>query len=155
MVTRRLKEFLDRNGIAYETIPHRTTYTAQRTAQATHIPGKDVAKTVVVKVDGRLILVALPASEKVDLDQIRDATEANRVELAAEDDFRDAFPGCEVGAMPPFGNLYDMEVWVDGRLAEDEKIAFNAGSHDEMIRVRYQDFDRLVRPRVLALAAKR
>jgi Ala-tRNA(Pro) deacylase len=155
MIARRLIEFLDRNGVPYETISHRPTYTAQRTAQAAHIRGKDVAKTVVVRIDGRLALVVLPASELVDLDQIRSATEANRVELATEDDFRDAFPGCEVGAMPPFGNLYDMEVYVDERLSDDERIAFNAGSHTEMIRLPYREFERLVCPRVISLSASR
>jgi Ala-tRNA(Pro) deacylase len=155
MVAQRLKEFLDQNGVRYETIAHRTTYTAQRTAQAAHIPGKDVAKTVVVNLDGRMALVVLPASEHVDLRQLQAATGTKQVDLAAEGEFRDAFPGCEVGAMPPFGNLYGMDVYVDGRLSEDEHIAFNAGSHTDVIRLRYRDFERLVHPKVLTLSSSR
>jgi Ala-tRNA(Pro) deacylase len=144
-----LRDFLDRNEIRYVTITHSPAYTAQGIAASAHIPGRELAKTVMVKLDGRLAMAVLPASKRVDLDHLRQVAKAKRAELCDETEFKDAFPGCEVGAMPPFGNLYGMEVYVEETLKEDEEIAFNAGSHTELIRLAYSDFERLVKPRVL------
>ncbi|MDP3772923.1 MAG: YbaK/EbsC family protein [Gemmatimonadales bacterium] len=152
MPVQRLKEFLDANGVKYVEISHSPGYTAQELAAAAHVPGKEWAKTVVVKVDGRLAMAVLPASSRVILDLLRQATGAKNVELATEREFADRFPGCELGAMPPFGNLYDMDVFVEERLANDEEIAFNAGTYTEVIKLAYQDYQRLVKPKVLKFA---
>lgn len=151
MSATRLREFLDENGVKYEEIRHRAAYTAQEVAASAHVPGRDMAKTVVVKVDGRLALAIVPAAERVDVIRLKDAAHAASVTIAVEQDFRTAFPECELGAMPPFGNLYGVPVYVDAHLAEDERIAFNAGSHTEVMRLAYKDFEKLVHPTVVPL----
>jgi len=151
MPAQKLKKYLDGHNIEYVTISHSPAYTAQRIAELTHIPGKELAKTVIVKLDGKYAMAVLPASGRVDLDYLKRGTKAEQVEIASEAEFKDLFPDCEVGAMPPFGNLYDMEVYVAEQLADDEEIAFNAGSHTELVRMSYKDFSRLVTPRVIAL----
>jgi Ala-tRNA(Pro) deacylase len=147
-----LKEFLDRNDVAYETIPHPPAYTAQDVAAAADVPARQVAKTVMVKIDGEMAMVVLEAPDKVDMERLRVVTGAGTIELAEEDEFRDLFPNCEPGAMPPFGNLWDMPVFVDQHLREDEVIAFNAGTHDELMRLAYSAFERLVEPVVAELS---
>ena len=126
MPVRRLREFLDREKVRYVSIRHSPAYTAQEIAASAHIRGRELAKVVVVKLDGTMALAVLPASVKVDLDLLRQATGARRVELATESEFASSFPECELGAMPPFGGLYGMTVYSDARLAEDTEIAFNA-----------------------------
>ena len=155
MPVQTLREFLDRNRIKYVTISHSAAHTAQEVAASAHIPGRAMAKTVIVKLDGRLAMAVLPSSEMVDLELLADAAFAQRAELADEDEFRDRFPDCELGAMPPFGNLYGMDVYVADSLAEDDEIAFNAGSHTEVIRMAYPDYARLVKPRILRFGAPR
>ncbi len=154
MPVRRLKEFLDSQQIKYVTISHSPAFTAQQIAATAHVPGKELAKTVMVLVDGKMAMAVLPASLRVDLDHLQEIIGARRIELADERSFRDKFPECEVGAMPPFGNLYGMDVYVADSLAEDDEIAFNAGSHTELIRMAYADFERLVKPKVLAFTAR-
>ena len=155
MPTKKLREFLDSQGIKYMAIPHQVAYTARQTAAVTHIPNKELAKTVIVKIDGLLAMAVLPASNEVDLSLLRAAIGANNVSLAKETEFKDQFPECEIGAMPPFGNLYGMTVYVDESLTKDTNIAFNAGSHYELLQVAYADFERLVKPRVVSFAALR
>jgi len=145
----KLKDFLDQNKIKYTVINHSEAYTAQEVAASSHIPGKEIAKTVMVKMDGRMSMAVLPASCKIDFDLLKKASGAKEVTLAGETEFKDTFPGCDVGAMPPFGNLYDMDVYSAEKLAEDDEIAFNAGSHTELIRLSYKDFEMLVKPKVL------
>jgi Ala-tRNA(Pro) deacylase len=152
MPATKLKEFLDSHGVRYVSIRHSISYTAQEIAASAHVRGKEMAKTVIVRIDGKLAMAVLPASPKVDLNMLRNAVGADHVEIAAEKDFRESFPECEVGAMPPFGNLYGMDVYVDPSLGKDYEIAFNAGTHLELIRMKYADFEKLVRPKVLALA---
>lgn len=142
----RLKDFLDKEHVKYVTIGHSPAYTAQEIAALTHTPGRELAKTVIIKVVGELAMVVLPASEKVRLDHLREALGTSDVELANETEFKGAFPDCETGAMPPFGNLYGMKVFVAQTLREDDEIAFNAGSHDELIRLPYAEYERLVHP---------
>lgn len=149
MPVQELKNFLDFEHVKYVSIRHSPAYTAQEIAASAHIPGKELAKTVMVKVEGEMAMAVLPASEKVDLPGLRDAIGARRVELASEEEFRNRFPGCELGAMPPFGNLYGMDVYVSESLSRDKEIAFNAGSHTELIRLAYRDFHRLAKPKVL------
>jgi Ala-tRNA(Pro) deacylase len=152
MPATKLKQFLDRNNVPYLTIAHSPAYTAQQIAQVAHVSGRELAKTVILKIDGGLAMAVLPATHHVDLELLRDSLDARTVELAHEVDFETAFPGCELGAMPPFGNLWHVPVYVAEALAEDEQIAFNAGTHTELIQMAYVDFERLVKPRVLHLA---
>jgi Ala-tRNA(Pro) deacylase len=153
MPAKKLKEFLDSEKVKYVSIGHSVAYTAQEIAASAHIPGQELAKTVVVKLDGEMVLAVLPATARVDLELLRKASGAKSAELARENEFAGIFPGCELGAMPPFGNLYGLEVFVAQRLAEDDYIAFNAGTHTELIQMSYADFERLARPRVLKLSA--
>ncbi len=150
----RVKQFLDDNNVRYTTVAHSPAFTAQEIAASAHVPGRELAKTVMVKLDGRMAMAVLPASFRIDLERLAAGAGAGRAELAGESEFRDLFGDCEIGAMPPFGNLYDLEVYVDESLAEDEEIAFNAGSHAELIRLAYAEFARLVEPRQLAFAAR-
>lgn len=142
----RLREFLDKEHVKYVTIGHSPAFTAQEVAASAHIPGKQLAKSVVVRIDGELALAVMPASDNIELDRLKAAVGASEVGIASEDEFRDLFPDCETGAMPPFGNLYDMQVFVSQELREDEEIAFNAGSHSELVKLAYADFERLVKP---------
>ncbi len=152
MPVRKLKEFLDAQQVKYVTINHSPAYTAQEVAASAHVRGKEMAKTVMVTLDGQMAMAVLPASQKISFDLLGEASGAGNVQLASEQAFRDMFPGCEVGAMPPFGNLYGMHVYASKRLSEDEEIVFNAGSHTELIRLAYKDFDRLVKPKVARIA---
>jgi Ala-tRNA(Pro) deacylase len=147
----RLKDFLDQEHVKYVTIGHSPAFTAQEIAAMAHIPGKELAKTVVVKIDGELAMVVTSASEQVELNHLKETLGADEVDLASESDFKDSFPDCETGAMPPFGNLYGMNVFVSQALREDEQIAFNAGSHSELVRLPYTEFQRLVHPTPLAM----
>lgn len=152
MPVQKLKHFLDEHETKYVTIRHSRAYTAQEVAASAHIPGKEMAKTVMIEVDGEMAMAVLPAPFQVDLEQLREAIGAGHIELATEETFRDFFPNCELGAMPPFGNLYGMQTYVAAALAEDEEIAFNAGTHTELIRLAYEDYERLVQPTVLPFA---
>jgi len=149
MPLKKLIDFLDESGVKYLKLSHSPAYTAQEIAASAHIPGKELAKTVMVKVDGAMAMAVLPASYRVDFKLMKKASGSKKVELAGENEFKELFPECEVGAMPPFGNLYDMDVYVAESLAEDEEITFNAGSHTELIKLAYADFERLVQPKVL------
>lgn len=149
MAVQALKELLDEHRIKYVIITHSLAYTAQEVAASAHIPGKELAKTTIVKVDGKLAMAVLPASAMVHVKRLKEAIGARNVELAEESEFRDAFPDCETGAMPPFGNLYGMNVYVEESLVEDEEIAFNAGTHTELLRMAYKDFADLVEPKVV------
>lgn len=150
----RLKQFLDNENVKYVTISHSLAYTAQGIAALTHIPGKDLAKTVVVKLGNTMAMAVLPASCHLDVELLRKASGAQTVEIATEMEFQDKFPDCETGAMPPFGNLYDMKVFADEILARDSEIAFNAGSHRELVRLAWEDYARLVQPKIVPLAKK-
>lgn len=148
MPAKKLKEFLDSQGVKYVCITHSPAFTAPEIAASAHIPGKELAKTVMVKLDGAMAMAVLPANYGVDFKALAALAGARKAELASEREFADLFPGCEVGAMPPFGNLYGMPVYVEQGLAEDEHIAFNAGSHKELVRLAYADFARLAAPTV-------
>lgn len=150
----KLKQFLDDNDIKYVTIHHSRAYTMQKAAEYAHISGKEVAKTVMVKIDGKMAMAVLPAPEHVDLDLLKGAAKARSVELAGEKEFKNLFFGCDVGAMPPFGNIYGLDVYVEEGLKEDEMIAFRAGTHEELIELAYRDFERLVKPRVVRLSTR-
>jgi len=149
MPTSKLREFLDEKGVRYTITTHRVAYTAREIAGLAHVSSQELAKTVIVKVDGSLAMAVLPASYEVDLSSLGGAIGARMVTLAKESEFQDRFPDCEIGAMPPFGNLYGMAVYVDESLTKDKDIVFNAGSHNELIQLSYADFERLVHPQVL------
>lgn len=152
MPIRRLKEYLDKNQVKYVSIVHSLAYTALEIAQSAHIPGREIAKVVVVVVDGNMALAVLPATRKLDVTLLKQVVGSDNVKLANEPEFKDRFPDCEIGAMPPFGNLFEMPVFVDTALTKDETIAFNAGSHIELIKLAYRDFERLAQPRVAKLS---
>jgi Ala-tRNA(Pro) deacylase len=149
----RLQEILDRNNIRYTIMSHSPAYTAAAIAAVTHTPGKEIAKSVIVLVDGALAMVVLPGSKHVDLGALKKAMGAKEVSLAHEHQFAHVFPDCEVGAMPPFGNLYGVPVYIDQSLSEDNEIAFNAGSHRVLLRMAFSDYQNLVKPLVLSVAA--
>jgi len=149
MPVKKLAEFLNEHNIKYVTIRHSLAYTAQEIAASAHLPGKELAKTVMINIDGKMAMVVLPAYSKVNFETLKNAAGAKNAELASEEEFQRMFPDCEIGAMPPFGNLYGMEVFASETLAQDEEIAFNAGSHTELVRLAYKDFERLVSPRMV------
>jgi len=151
MLSPRLHHFLDQQHVPYTTLAHARTVTAQETADAAHIGNRDFAKTVMLKVDGALAMMVMPAAYRVDLTRLSRALGGPVVELAEEPEFKDTFPDCEVGAMPPFGNLYGVPVFVDERLTAQDEIAFNAGTHTEAVRMPYAEFERLALPQKLWL----
>lgn len=152
MLAKSLKAYLDKENVKYVTITHSRAFTAQEVAECAHIPGNILAKTVMVEIDGRMAMAVVPANHRVRLDDLRALIHTDDVRLMREDEFRHHFPDCETGAVPPFGNLYDIPVFVAPELADAEEIAFNAGSHTEAIKMRWADFERLVQPRVVKFA---
>ena len=151
MPIKKLKEHLDNEKIKYVTISHSPAFTAMEVAESAHVPGRALAKTVMVKLDGRMAMAVLPSTRKVDLNLLRESAGAEEAKLATEAEFKSLFPDCETGAMPPFGNLYGMDVYVAPILSEDEQIAFNAGSHTEVMKLAYKDFERFVKPKVVRM----
>jgi Ala-tRNA(Pro) deacylase len=144
-----MREFLDRYGIEYVTVQHSPAYTAMAVAASAHVPVTEMAKTVMIDVDGEMAMAVLPASSQVDFDLLKDALGAKHVALVHERNFKDRFPDCASGAMPPFGNLYGMPVYVSDALGVDQYIAFSAGSHREVVIMAYSNFERLVSPTVV------
>ncbi|MDH5765974.1 MAG: YbaK/EbsC family protein [Gammaproteobacteria bacterium] len=152
MPSKILKDFLDDNEIKYVSIMHSLAFTAVEIAKSAHIPSKEMAKTVIIKHDSELAMAVVPANYKLKLNLLQQALDNNKVELATEQEFTSRFPDCEVGAMPPFGNLYNMDVYVAESLTEDARISFNAGSHSEVIQMDYKDYERMVKPRFIMLS---
>jgi len=150
----KLRAFLDEHHIKYVVISHSKAYTAQGIAAIAHIPGQELAKTVIVKLDGALAMAVLPASYQVDLLALKKLTGVKDAALASEREFKQHFPDCETGAMPPFGNLYSIPMYVDETLTADKEIAFNAGTHLELIRMSFADFKTLVKPEVLKFSTR-
>ena len=151
-IAKKVKKYHEENKVNYSVKTHPVVYTAQELAAVEHIPGKELAKVVIVKADGEFIMTVLPASHKLDLERLKEILSKGKVGLATEDEFKDLFPQCEVGAMPPFGNLYDLPVYVDTSLTEDEEITFEAGTHHETITLKYKEFERLVKPEIKEFA---
>lgn len=150
----RLIKYLDENEKKYVVIKHSKAYTAQEVAASAHIPGKEMVKTVIVKADGEMLMVVLPSTHDVDFKALKKATGSKEIDLATEDEFQSKFPDCELGAMPPFGDLYDLKTLVAHALTEDERIAFNAGTHKELIQMSYQDYEELAKPVVLEFGVR-
>ncbi len=153
MPLKRLKEFLDQNKVRYSVQSHMTAYTASGVASAAHVKGREMAKTVMVLADSKLVMLVVPSSTHIKIRMVKTALRAHDVSLASEKDFAHVFPDCEVGAMPPFGNLYGVPVYVDEALTKDKEIAFNAGNHRELMRLRYPDYERVVSPILVNVAS--
>jgi Ala-tRNA(Pro) deacylase len=151
-ISRRVREYLDANDIPYEWLPHSQAYTSQEVAHSLHITGKRLAKTVVLDADGRLVMAVLPASQRLNLGKLQDATKCKRLEMLAESELATLFPDCDLGAIPPFGNLYGIEVWLDRSLTDWDEIVFTAGTHRDALKIRTSDFSELVMPRVGAFS---
>ncbi|MHC4971337.1 MAG: aminoacyl-tRNA deacylase [Planctomycetota bacterium] len=151
-VARKLKAFLDEHKVKYHVLSHHERFTSSEIAQALHVPGQELAKVVMVNADGKLVMAVVTANDRVDLGALKGVIGAKNAKLATEDDFKGTFPDCEVGAMPPFGNLYDVPVFADSALTKDEEIVFEAGNHKEAVKLSYGDFDRLVKPKVAEIA---
>lgn len=145
----KVQQLLRQESVPFKSIWHPIAYSAQKTAAAAHLPGKEIAKPVMIRVDGKLAMVVVPGSSLVDLSQLRDALGAKEVRLANESEFKNIFSDCEVGAMPPFGHLYDVPTYVAEKLSHDDIIAFNAGTHNELIEMTYRDYAKIEHPRVV------
>lgn len=152
MPSRKLKDYLDENKVKYISISHSSAYTAQEIAASAHISGKELAKTVIIKIKGKMAMAVLPASYKINFHELKDALGEDDVRLAYEQEFLNKFSDCEVGAMPPFGNIYGIDVYVAEALTEDEEIAFNSCTHTELIKMKYKDFENLVKPKKIKFA---
>ncbi len=149
----KLRDFLDKNGVRYEVLSHRQAFTAQEVAAVQHVPGMELAKVVMLRSGPEFVMAVLPAPYRVALDRAKAVLGKAEVTLATEEEFKGLFPQCEPGAMPPFGNLYNLAVYVDEALTRDEEIVFNAGTHTQTVKMQYADFARLVQPKVVSLAA--
>ena len=145
-----IKKYLDDRGTHYEVLRHARDYAAQYTAADTHTPGRMFAKCVLVWIDNYYAMVVIPADHRVDFDRLRQELRAKDAGLVREEEMVRLFPDCEVGAEPPFGNLYDLPVYLAAPIAEDDTVTFNAGTHDEVIRMRLEVFERLTDPSVIA-----
>ncbi len=154
MPVKRLKEMLDSHNVKYVIISHSPAYTAQEIAATAHIHGKEMAKTVMVEVDGKMAMAVLPASLQIDFGRLKQALGAHQVELAAEEEFKGICPDCEVGAMPPFGSLYGIDLYMDHSLNQDEDIYFNAGSHRELVKMALKDYVALIKPHIFSFSVK-
>ena len=154
MPVKKLQEFLDSNQVRYITINHSPAYTAREVAASTFVPRREFAKATIVKLDGVMAIAVVPASRHVDMDKLASEAGAAKAVLASEDEFQSRFPGCELGAMPPFGNLYDMQTFVDTMLEEDDEIAFNAGTHTQVVRLSFEDYSKLSQPTMCSISVK-
>jgi Ala-tRNA(Pro) deacylase len=152
-ILKKLKELFDQAKVPYEIFNHPLAYTAQEIAAKQHVPGNEIAKVVMLEVDGSLVMAVIAGNHKIGLDDVRASLGALHVRLATEDEFLSRFPGCEIGAMPPFGHLFGLKTVVDPALAKDEHIYFNAGNHVQTVRLRYKDFLALAKPQVMPLVA--
>lgn len=150
MIAKKLKDFLDSYGVKYVAVTHSPAFSAHEVAASVHVPGKEMAKTVIVNVKGDLAMAVLPANYHIDFHRLMDSLRTSDMYLATEEEFQNRFPDCELGAMPPFGNLYGMKTYVSKSLAEDEHITFNAGTHSECITMDWSDFERLVIPTIVS-----
>jgi len=145
-ISKRVKRYLEENHVPYTHCTHRLAYTAQEVAAAMHVPGKLMAKAIILKADSKFIMLVLPAVLRIDMQELKQVLPYRKVDLATEQEFASLFPDSDVGAMAPFGNLYDIPVYVDRVLAEEQDIVFNAGTHVETIRMKFEDFQALVKP---------
>jgi len=144
-----IKQYLEQQKVDYQLLSHRPTFTAQQMAAEEHVPGQNVAKPVIVRADGKYLMCVIPACYKVDLDELKQQLKAKELQLASEEELAKLFPECELGAEPPFGNIYGIKTIIDKSLTQDKYLVFQAGSHEQALRVIYQDYEKLVQPQVL------
>lgn len=149
MISQQIRKFLENHHVKYSVINHPTAYTASQIAQSAHIPGRQLAKVVVVKIDDKLAIVTLPAHTHLDIDNIKKISCGKKVKLAREHEFNTEFPGCEVGAMPPFGELYDMDVYFADSLTQQDWLAFNGGTHSDLLKIDCKELLKLIHPKLL------
>jgi Ala-tRNA(Pro) deacylase len=154
-ILKRLRTILDQTNVPYDVYTHSQAFTAQEIAARQHLSGNEMAKVVILKVDGSLAMAVIPGSRMISLNVARASLGAKELRLATEHEFVSRFPECEIGAMPPFGNLFDLPVYVDPALEKDEMIFFNAGNHQQTVRMRYRDFEWIVKPQVVRLVEER
>ena len=153
MISTKLQEYLDNAGVSYTGHPHHMAYTSQEIAQSVHIPGREMVKSVILKADEeKLIMAVLSANDAANLDVLREQIGCGELRLASESEFSDAFPTCKPGAMPPFGNLFNLPTYCEANLSRNREIEFNAGSHDETIRMRFDDYELLASPEMIHFA---
>lgn len=151
MAAKKLKEFLNDQHVKYTSMAHSPAFTSQEIAASAHVSGYQLAKVVIVKIGGKFAMVVMSANDQINFAKLREALGVPTADLASESEFKDKFYGCEIGAMPPFGNLYDMPVYVSNHLAQERQISFNAESHSELMQIDFADFERLVKPKVVAI----
>jgi Ala-tRNA(Pro) deacylase len=150
MISAKLEQYLDNSGVAYTRHVHSPAYTSQEIAHSVHVPGREMVKSVILKADeGSLVMAVLSANNMANLDLLREEIGCQHLRLAAEYEFRDAFPTCKPGAMPPFGNLFNLPTYCEATLSKNQEIEFNAGTHEETIRMTFDDYKRLVNPKLI------
>jgi Ala-tRNA(Pro) deacylase len=150
MISTKLEEYLEKSGVVYTRHAHPPAYTSQEIAHSVHVRGREMAKSVILKADeDALVMAVLSANATANLDILLEDIACQRLRLAAEDEFRDAFPTCKPGAMPPFGNLFNLPTYCDAALSKNHEIEFNAGTHEETIRMAFEDYKRLVNPKIV------
>ncbi len=152
MPASKIKKYLDGHDVKYLVVSHPPAYTARDTALSAYFSVPEIAKTVIVRMDDKIAMIVVPGCYKVDFDVLKDFMDVSKIDLVAEEELERLFPDCEIGAMPPFGNLYFLNVYIAKSLAEQDVIIFNAGNHHELIEMRYKDYERLVHPRVVNFA---
>ena len=145
----KLLDYLQGNNVAFQIIHHPVAYSSAKIAHLAHVHGRELAKPVIVKINGKMAMVVMTANQKVNLTLLKALYGTQDIELASETEFVKRFPDCEMGAMPPFGNLYGMDEIISDELTKDEEIVFNAGTHTELIKMRYHDFESLVHPKIV------
>ncbi|MBN9287214.1 MAG: deacylase [Gammaproteobacteria bacterium 39-13] len=153
MPVQKLKDYLTQNKVKFTAIDHPVAYATREISHVSHISEKELAKIVIVYAGKKMVMVVVPSNEAIDFQSLRKSLHVNDVSLAPEKDFSKLFPDCELGAMPPFGNLYNIEVYVDTSLTNNKEIAFNSGTHTEIVKLAYEDFEKLVKPTVITATA--
>lgn len=147
-IPQRIRDYLDSQDVSYEPIHHSQAFTGQEVAHSMHISGKKLAKTLVLEGDGKLVMAVIPASHRLNLQDLRAAMEVHRLEMLPEGELVKLFPDCDLGAIPPFGSLYGLAVWVDRTVSDAEDVVFCAGTHEDCVRMKYSDFAKLSKPRL-------
>lgn len=149
-----LKDFLDKSNVKYVSVTHSKAFTSSEVAASAHVSGIEFAKTVMINVNGTMAMAVIPSSYQIDFELLKTALNNSNVRLASENEFKNRFPDCELGAMPPFGNLYNLPVYMAESLTKNIEISFNAGTHTELIRMKLHDYMRLVNPEILKFSIK-
>jgi Ala-tRNA(Pro) deacylase len=147
-IPQRIRDYLDSQDVPFEPLHHSQAFTGQEVAHSLHLSGKRLAKTLVLKADGKLLMAVIPACHRLNLQDLRGVVEISHLEMLPESELAKLFPDCELGAVPPFGSLYGLEVWVDRAVSDGEEVVFCAGTHEDCLRMKYSDFAKLVKPRL-------